>query len=250
MIAQAVPDGRGSGEKGLSAFGLRELSRECERRIVSALALQPVALDSQFASAAGSFKGVEIFLEARAYKGGAIAFARFVELWGGALEIVNLLCLPCTNCALPILGADLVSVSSQSAMFAADLSPVPGFAAAPLLHAPHSLPSGGKLPDWCARVLSPQPLRVRVEAGQRDEAGAAVLSRVDQFCAIAKAGEHAGNRREIANAQREYGRAHLEDDKGLAMLGRIFGNEWAGRFLREVMFPAPLETDDCNAAGE
>ena len=221
----------------LSAFGLRELSRECERRIVSRLLLRPVALDPQLASAAGSLKGVEIALEARGYAGGAIAFARFVELWGGALEITNLLCLPRTSCALPILGADFVSVSSQSALFASDLSPVPGSApAAPLAHA---LPSGGKLPGWCDRVFSPQPLFSRVGADRRDEACAAVLGRVDQFCALAAAGGPAGSEREISHAQREYARAHLEDDKGLAMLGRMFGDAWAQRFLREVMFPAP-----------
>ena len=149
------------------------------------------------------------------------------------------MCLPRTNCALPIFGADFFTVSSQSAMFAADLSPVPGFApAAPMAH---SLPSSGKLPDWCARIFSPQPLYVRVGADRRDEARAAVLDRVDQFCAIASAGGLAGSEREIAAAQREYARAHLEDDKGLTtMVGRMFGNAWAQRFLREVMFPAPL----------
>lgn len=223
----------------MSAFGLRELSQECERRIVSALALQPVALDSKFASAAGSFKGVEISLEARGYAGGSIAFARFVELWGGALEIVNLLCLPRTSYALPILGADLVSVSSRSAMFAADLSPVPGFAAAPRLRPSHSLPSSRELHGWCARILSPQSLSVRVEGDRREEAFAAVLERVDDFCALAMAGESNGSELEIAAAQREYARAHIEDDKGLTMLGRIFGDDWAQRFLREVMFPDP-----------
>jgi Ferredoxin-dependent bilin reductase len=199
--------------------------------------LRPVALDPELAAAAGSFKGVKIALVARGYAGGAIAFARFVELSGGALEIANLLCLPRTSCALPIFGADFVSVSSQSAMFAADLSPVPGSApVAPLVHA---LPSGGKLPRWCDRVFSPHPLFSRVGTGRRDEAGAAALERVDRFCALAAAGGPAASEREIAQAQREYARAHLEEDKGLDMLGIMFGEAWAQRFLREVMFPAP-----------
>ena len=222
--------------RALSAFRLRELSRECERRIVSRLSLRPVALDPQLAAAAGSFKGVEVSLQARSYAGGAIAFARFVELWGGALEIANVLCLPRTSLALPILGADFVSVSSQWAMFAADLSPVPGSAPAALLT--HALPSGGKLPDWCDRVFSPQPLYARVGVDQRDEACAAALDRVDQFCALAAAGGPTGSEREISHAHREYARAHLEDDKGLSMLARMFGDAWAARFLREVMFPA------------
>ena len=221
----------------LSAFGLRGFLRECERRIVSRLLLRPVALDPQHAFAAGSLKGVEIKLEARGYAGGAIAFARFVEIWGGALEITNLLCLPLTSCALPILGGDFVSVFSQSALFVADVSPIPG--SAPLAPLMHALPSGGKLPDWCGRVFSPQPLFSRVGAARRDEACAAALERVDQFCALAAAGGPAGSKRDISQAQRGYARAHLDDDKGLAMLGRIFGDAWAQRFLREVMFPAP-----------
>jgi phycocyanobilin:ferredoxin oxidoreductase len=199
--------------------------------------LQPIALDPQLASAVGSFKGVKIALEARGYAGGAIAFARFVEVWGGALEITNLLCLPRTSRALPIFGADFVSVSSQSAMFAADLSPVPG--APPVAALVHALPSAGELPGWCQGVFSPHPLFVRVAADRRDEACAAALERVDQFCALAAAEGPAGSEREILDAQREYARAHLEDDKGLDMLGRIFGDAWAQRFLREVMFPAP-----------
>ena len=220
-----------------SAFRLRELLRECELRIVSALGLRPVAIDPQLACAAGTFKGVQVALEARGYSGGAIAFARFVELWGGALEITNLLCLPRTGRALPILGADFVSVSSGSALFAADLSPVPG--AAPIAPLAHTLPSGGELPDWCVRVFSAQPLHARVEAARRDEACAAALQRVDHFCVLAAAPGPAGNAREISHAQREYARAHLEDDKGLGMLARMFGDAWAERFLHEVMFPAP-----------
>ena len=32
--------------------------------------------------------------------------------------------------------------------------------------------------------------------------------------------------------------AHLVDDKGLGLLGRMFGDAWASRYLREVLFPA------------
>jgi hypothetical protein len=41
----------------------------------------------------------------------------------------------------------------------------------------------------------------------------------------------------VQRAQDGYAAAHREDDKGLGLLARMFGERWAERYLREVLFP-------------
>ena len=197
---------------------------------MAAFELVPVTLDPLLASASAPWKGGKVTLAARAYSGAAVRFARFVELSGGDLEIANLLCFPRAGLALPLFGADLVSFSAEHALIAADLSLVP---VAPF--PPSALPSARAPPSWSG--FSPDALFARIEPLQRAAADAALFARVDRLCALVGEPPEPAGAGARAAAQEQYARSHREDDRGLRMLARLFGDAWAGRFLREVMFP-------------
>lgn len=228
-------------------FPFAALTAEVEAWIVQALTLAPIDLPPDLAAATGSWKGAPVTIATRAYRGGPIRYARFVQLVGADLEIGNLLCLPEPSYPLPIFGADLVGLPRATAMLAADLSPTlpPGPERArqlepfARLRAAHPLlPPGGPLPSWCLAWFSPHALYTRVTP---DELPAAEAAFWDLPRCFVEAARHASLRpdlaAEIARYQDGYAAAHRTDDKGLGLLARMFGDPWADRYLAEVLFP-------------
>jgi len=228
-------------------FPFAALTAEVEAWIARALALESIALPPDLASTVGTWKGTPVTIVTRAYRGGPVRFARFVQLVGADLEIGNLLCLPEPAYPLPIFGADLVGLPRATAMLAADLSPTlpPGpardhqldpFARLRAAHPP--LPPGGPLPAWCADWFSPHALYTRVTP---EELPAAVAAFWDLPRCFVEAARHSAPRPdlapEIARRQDGYAAAHRTDDKGLGLLAKMFGDPWADRYLGEVLFP-------------
>ncbi len=139
-------------------------------------------------------------------------------------------------------------------MLAADLSPTlpPGEdrdrQLAPLARrrsAHPDLPLGGVLPAWCAAWFSRHALYTRVAP---DQLPAAVAAFWDFPRAFVELTRRTGPRPElagdVAGRQAGYAAAHRTDDKGLGLLGKMFGDGWAERFLEQVLFPVtpPLST--------
>jgi phycocyanobilin:ferredoxin oxidoreductase len=212
--------------------------------------LTPVTLPPDLACAEGTWKAAPVGIETRAYRGGVVRYARFARLVGGDLEIGNVLCLAAATHPLPILGADLVGLGRETGMIAADLSPTlpPGAArdaqlaalAAQRASAP-PLPSGGALPAWCAAWFSPHALYTRSPLAQVDDAARAFRAFPEAFVALACASTPRPDlASDTAAAQDGYAVAHRTDDKGLGLLGKMFGPTWAARYVAQVLFP-PLE---------
>lgn len=227
---------------------VRRALLRAERRVVDALGLEPIALATALASASGEWKGAPATITTRAYAGGVVRYARFAMVEGSGIAIANILALPAEDQPLPILGADLVAIGARggSVLLAADLSPaVPeevGGASLAGLAARRArgpaLATAGELPSWCAEWFSPHALFTRVGAEQLDDALTVLDEFVDEFVLLAL-----GSQRRTALApaaarmQSGYQSAHRTDDKGLGMLGRMFGAEWAERYVSEVLFP-------------
>lgn len=244
-----------------------DATRRIERRLVAALALRPAALPPALARAEGTWKGAPVRIETRAYTGPGVRWARAAVMDGGPpdapLAIGNLLVLPAVDRPLPVFGADLVALGTRggAAMVAADCSPMLGgdgggdddggddearalrarqLAAMAAAVAPYAaLPPGGELPAWCARWFSPHALYVRPGPAELaralEGAGAVAAAFVTLAGETAPAPHRAGR---VAAAQAAYARAHREDDRGLGLLARMFGEAWAARYLDEVLFPA------------
>jgi hypothetical protein len=58
------------------------IARECETRLVEALALEPVALPGELARMEGTWQHAPAVSEARAYRGHGFAFARIATIAG------------------------------------------------------------------------------------------------------------------------------------------------------------------------
>ena len=233
-----------------SSFGFAELTVETEGWLVRELALTPIVLDPVLAHADGSWKGAPVTIETRAYLGAVVRYARFARVVAPGLEIGNVLCLPDPSHPLPILGADLVALGRETGMVAVDLSPTlpPGpereAQLAPLasLRAGHPrLPPGGPLPDWCSAWFSRCALYTRVDRSQTGQAVCAFRDFPRAYIDLVHssyARPHLA--RSVASAQDRYAAAHRTDDKGLGLLAKMFGLEWAERYLAEILFPSTV----------
>jgi hypothetical protein len=152
---------------------------------------------------------------------------------------------------LPIFGADLVAVGPRRAMLAADLTPSTrdqafwGELLAPLAERrarAEVLPHGGELPSYCAAFFSNLYLYVRVEAPQLE----AALASFDDYSAVyadlvetsPTAPEHAS---EVARLQRAYSLSHRSDERGLELMTKAFGADFALEFVERVLFPAEVQ---------
>lgn len=229
------------------ARGLETLSSHAERALARGLGLSAISVPPGLARLEGTFRGAPVLLEARAYRGPETAYARVVEVRGSELAIVNVLCLSAPERALPILGVDLVALARDTLVAVADLSPLhpdPAVRArqlAPLARRrrerPLALPAG-ELPAWCAEWFSPEALLTRVPAGAFPLVAEAVGIYVDAYVELAQTSEpDASAAPAISAAQTGYARAHVEHDRGLGLLKKLFDPALAERFLAEVLFP-------------
>lgn len=220
------------------------------------LDLEPVALAPDLARAEGSLRGNPVVIQTKTYVGPHIRFARFATITGEknlGFCIGNALCLSRPERPLPIFGADLVALSEDAAMIAADLSPVvpPGSERdaqlKPLaeVRARHpAFPSGGELPSFCVPWFSPFALFTRVDSSARAAAFAAYADFPRAFVAIARRAEgepSAMSPSEVSAAQASYLAAHRDDDKGLRMLARLFGTSFSARYISGVLFPENID---------
>lgn len=228
-------------------FGWAALTREVEETIVGALTLRPLTLPREFGGREGAWKGERVAIETRAYTGDTVELARFAVVRGGGMEIGNILCLPRTDYPFPILGADLVAIRADAGMLAADLSPTlptgeererqfSSLAAVPDGHP--ALPPGGELPPWCAEWFSPHPIFTRGTKEALRAAPDVLRDLVSVFLSLAA---DPAPRPEcaayVAGVLRGYCAAHRTDDKGLNLLGKMFGPAWAAAYVEEILFP-------------
>lgn len=230
-------------------FGIAALTESLEADAVQRLPLTPLPLPPDLARATGVWKEAPVAIETRAYHGPAIRYARCALVRGSDLEIGNLLILPDTTYPLPILGADFVGFGRDRAMIAIDLSPVlpPGAARDAQLaglrrrreaHPP--FPPGGELPAWCAAWFSSHALYTRPRLDDLPTVRAAVFDFLAAFADLLYAAfSDSGQDVVTRAAQAGYSAAHREDDKGLRLLAKMFGADWATRYLETVLFPAP-----------
>lgn len=229
--------------------------RDAERTLVDALSLRAVELPAHLAVAEGEWQGEPVRAVTRAYRGKAVAYARFTVVEGAGLSIGNVVCLPADDSALPILGADLVWIGTRPdvAMIAADLSPslAPGAgraeqldairtALADALNGTESLNSGGPLPAWCESLFSPYALYVRVGSSQIDrgmEVFGLYVSGLTRLAGLPSQPGICVEQESVRASRARYCEGHRVDDKGLMLLARLFGPDWAHEFVNEVLFP-------------
>jgi hypothetical protein len=229
-----------------AALGFTQIIAAAEAGLIRALDLVPAPLPAELARIEGQWKDAPVVLDARAYRGERVAYARFVSIQGENLEIGNALCLSAPAYPLPILGVDLVGLGKDTVVAVADLSPI--------LDQPDArdrqlrglatrrargpaLPSGGELPAWCSAWFSPHALFTRAPSARCVDVAHAIEDYWRAYAELAVAAEPGAGAARVEGAQRDYCVAHLEHDRGLQMLRKLFEPALADRFLREVLFP-------------
>ncbi len=234
----------------MSGFGFVGALERSEAELAERLSLERIALPAGLEGASGTLRGNPATIEARAYRGPRIAYARFVALQGAGIEIANLLCFGSATYRVPIFGADLVAVTPRRAMLAADLTPTTRDGAfwreqlSPLAERrsrAEALPDGGELPSYCASFFSNLYLYVRVEPEQRE---AALASFGDYSTVYAELLERSlpspEHSEQVSSLQRDYSISHRSDDHGLELLSKAFGKGFAQEFIARVLFPAEV----------
>lgn len=229
--------------------GVLAIGDACERALTERFALRALALDPAVAGARGAWKGEPAVVDARAYTGGPLRYARVVRVVAGPLAIANVLGVSHHALGLPILGIDLVALGTRdAAMVAADLTPtLPAgrardaqlAAASDLVGPDPALPPGGELPGWCREWFSPRALYVRPAAAELPVAGEALARRIAALAGLAAAATPDPARAAVVARRVDgYFQAHRTEDKGLGLLGRMFGFAWMEQFVAEILFPA------------
>lgn len=229
--------------------------REAEQELVGALGLEPLALPAGLAHAEGTWQGEPVRAMTRGYRSDRAVYARFTVVEGAGLSIGNVVCLPADDSALPILGADLVWIGTRPdvAMIAADLSPslLAGRrrerqlerVRAELSEAQKrtkALTRGGPLPAWCESLFSPHALYVRMGSNEIErgiEGFGMYVSALSRLASIGADAESTVATEDVRAGRARYCEGHRVDDKGLMLLARLFGHDWAREFVHEVLFP-------------
>jgi hypothetical protein len=219
-----------------------------EVALAAALALVPVPLAAALASAEGEWKGRRAALQARAYRGARIRFARagVIRVEGG-MAIGNVLVLGRPGTGLPIFGMDAVQLTPVSMFLAADLTPVThDDARAPALMAQlastrGALPSAGELPAWARQWFTKDAIFARSH-GEHDVLWRALEALTEAFARLALTPEREGpvTDARVSAEQQRYVDDHRTLDRAMTMLHRMFGAEWAEAFLEDVLFPKSL----------
>lgn len=226
-----------------ASFGFAAMTDHVEQWLAAKLGLSRLRLEPTLERAQGTWKQAEVTIRTAAYAGGPIRYARFTRVESEALEIGNILCLARADQPLPILGAELVAIAG-SGLMVADLSPaVPDGLEGAILAARRArhpdFPSPGPLPAWCDGWMSRHALLARVSAEQAPAALRAFRDFPATFLELAcTSAARPALAAEVGRAQARYVEVHLQADQGLNLLGKIFGEAWSQRFLKEVLFPS------------
>lgn len=165
---------------------------------------------------------------------------------GSNLDILHCVMFPRPNYHLPILGIDIVAGRGQISAAIVDLSPVSRDRSLPPAYEAHlsNLPpieftQPRELPAW-GKIFSDFCLFVRPVTPQEENA---FLSRVTQYlnvhCQLTQVAIPAGSIEEeaaILAGQRHYCSQQQKNDKTRRVLENAFGEEWADRYVRTMLF--------------
>lgn len=208
-----------------------------EATLVGALGLTPRVIPPALANMTVDYRGQTLVAKARAYSGGTVAYARFVQIDSPFLKVENALVLPTCVTAQPIFGVDVVRAGVMAQwVVALDLSPTaqadePRIAEALGAEWQPSAPDPAR---WAEEHLSASAFVERLNDLPDDlDLRLAIMTRA--FIALAErrsVEDQAGRLDQRAS----YVRAHRDDQHGMKVVRKLLGT----RFVEDVLFPSWL----------
>lgn len=236
---------------------IRQLADTIEALWQQYLELSPYTLPEDLGYVEGRLEGERLVIENRCYQ--TPQFRKLhLELAkvGPNLDILHCVMFPRPTYALPMFGCDLVGGRGQISAAIVDLSPVaqgdnPGSSVdSPTLsegynQALRSLPEPGfsqvrDLPSW-GDIFSPFCLFIRPDGSEEEVAFVErIAAYLEIHCqqAVAARPDPAAAAAILAGQQR-YCEQQQQNDKTRRILEKAFGDAWADRYLKTVLFDVP-----------
>lgn len=230
------------------------------------LTQRPYPIDEQLlhretVSGAGK-RQQRVQLSVRAFSSEALRQVRMAHIEGGrSLQVLNFCAFPSLEYGLPSFAADLVTLPGGH-LIAIDYAPTRDpasdavFASNSALAASfakhrESLPDGGPLPETATRFFSPYFLWSRLPTPEGDAAILdAVLPAFEDYLRgylelvrNAKPLADPGALSAVRERQLSYATYRAEEDPARPMLTRLFGEAYAERLIREVLFDLPYSVE-------
>lgn len=225
---------------------ISQLADTIEKNWQSQFVLYPYQTPEDLGYVEGTLEGERLTIENHCYQ--TVQFRKIhLELAkvGKHLDILHCVMFPRTNFPLPIFGVDLVAGRGQISAAIVDLSPVSADRSLPINYrqALQQLPNPQflqprTLPAW-GDIFSDICLFVSPVDEQEQQAfllqAAQILS---THCQLSRQTVPVDSVEEalIAAGQRRYCLQQQKNDKTRRILERAFGEEWAERYLRTMLF--------------
>mmetsp|Transcript_4153 Transcript_4153/g.10782 ORF Transcript_4153/g.10782 Transcript_4153/m.10782 type:complete len:276 (+) Transcript_4153:74-901(+) len=224
---------------------------------------RPYPVDAQLLSREGvsgaGKRQQHVELTVHAFCSKALRQVRLAHIKGGPnLQVLNFCAFPSLEYGLPAFSADLVSLPGGH-LIAIDYAPTQdpavdtafapdGALAAAFAKHRSSIPDGGSLPEEATRFFSPYFLWSRLPTPDGDAAlQEAVLPAFEDYLRgyleLVQSAEPLTDPAALAvvkESQLAYTRYRAEEDPARPMLSRLFGETFAERLIREVLFDLPL----------
>jgi phycocyanobilin:ferredoxin oxidoreductase len=214
------------------------------------LTLSPYQLPDEFGYVEGKLEGERLVIENQCYQTPQLR-KMHLELAkvGSYLDILHCVMFPKPDYSLPLFGCDIVAGRGGVSAAIADLSPSNPERCLPdtytealsALDKPN-FSEDRKLPEW-GHIFSPFCLFVRPSSPAEEKA---FIQRVGDFldvhCRLINEAKSVSEEQAEANltGQRYYCTQQQQNDKTRRVLEKAFGNEWADKYMTQVLFDLPI----------
>lgn len=214
------------------------------------LTLSPYQLPEEFGYIEGKLEGEKLVIENQCYQTPQLRKLHLeLARVGNGLDILHCVMFPHPNYSLPLFGCDIVAGRGGVSAAIADLSPSNSERSLPEAYteALSALPEPNfsqarELPEW-GHIFSPFCLFVRPTTPEEEQA---FIQRVADFLRIhgvlVNQSQAVLEPQITANltGQRYYCTQQQQNDKTRRVLEKAFGNEWAERYMTQVLFDLPV----------
>jgi phycocyanobilin:ferredoxin oxidoreductase len=209
--------------------------------LVEPFELRPVPVERAYRERRGQWSGAELELRVQYYRGdGPLArlhLARGTST-GGVFDSLTVVTLPNARYARPLFAADLVALRDRYLVAFVDTCPLgspvePSPAVWAALSQMSSQLEGRALPALWQDITSPAPLFGR---GRRSMGAALATAYKAYLKAFMTALEAPAPELDVREHQHRFLDRMIENKKERRSLGKLFGDEWAHRFLHGHFF--------------
>ena len=211
------------------------------------LGLYPVAIPPEFAHAAGVIGEMPIVMETQRYAAPWLEHFTLAVLRDAHAQVLSVTVSAVPHCCpLPILGLDYVAFRGMLSLVALDLCPTDqgfwqAYAAAPLAHI-HLQAQGltaRKVPTFTRGIFSPHAVFAAARPGQESVALDLAQQLLTLYLELPRMSLADSEQADLLAMTLRWRLAMRQNKKEQQALARIFGEDYAHRYLDDFLFAVP-----------